>query len=1008
MDGVDRPGRGWWAEGMAGLGAFVGREIELSRLAGALGGDARMVLVVGDAGVGKTRFAGEVMARAAAAGMVMVRGECLPLAEKLPLLPVAEALGELSRLDDGELLEAALAMAPLYVPAEVARLLPRLAPGGMDTGERGERWRRERLFSAMAELLGAVARRSPVGLVVEDVHWADSATLDCLTYLSRTGGGGAVTVVATCRGDEASLDRHVAQWLAHMRGGDAVVEIRLVPLSRGETAEQITGLVDGPVPSRFADDLYARAEGNPFFTEQLVAAAQAGPSEGGLRTPSGLPERLAELLVARAARCGGDGRTVLAALAVAGRPLTEELLTGVTALEAAVVRAGLRELAAARLLADGGSEASYRPRHALLAEAVAAALLPGERVVLHERTARALEAEGDAALAAEVAGHWAAVGCRSEELRARVLAARAAEGVFSYAEAALHWERAIELCQAVPDAAGTAGADMPWLYLPAIDALEISGAGEHAGVLAEEAYRRFADHPDPAVAAVVHLRAAVFRGIEAPAAGLPLIREALRLFAQAPPSADHAEAWIRYADMFVLHAEGRREPARAALNRALELAEAAGATALIPRILAWLTVDPFFRGQTRDGFALLDRGRALAEAAADGQAVLRLAVTESDALLEMGKSQAAAEVGLRGLQAARQAGRQASPDAIVLAFNAAAAMLALGRTAEAAALIDPLTAGPPGRDRHGVDVLRVEIDMLRGDLEAAAQRQQQMSAFISHIGNIDHVREVRQRAAELALWSGRPGEALQEVGQALAPFTAADLTILSGWLLALGMRACADLAEQARARRDDYAIRDALTAAGDLGAWVKQMKGAPFTDHPFVATVPARRATWDAERTRLAGASDPAAWRAAAKTWEDLGCPHRAGYAWWRHAEAQLTAGQPAAAAAASLRAAAAASVGHAPLLAQVRRLAERARIPLDAPTAAGTPAPYGLTGRELAVLRLVAAGRSNAQIGAELFISPRTAGVHVTNILRKLGVTNRVQAAALAERAGLLDIPQP
>ena len=122
------------------------------------------------------------------------------------------------------------------------------------------------------------------------------------------------------------------------------------------------------------------------------------------------------------------------------------------------------------------------------------------------------------------------------------------------------------------------------------------------------------------------------------------------------------------------------------------------------------------------------------------------------------------------------------------------------------------------------------------------------------------------------------------------------------------------------------------------------------------------------------------------------------------------TPGSPPAAAAAALRAAAAAADGHAPLLAQIRLLAERARIPLQPPPSRRPrasrrerPAPYGLTGRELAVLRLLAAGRTNAQIGAELYISPKTAGVHVTNILRKLGVSGRVQAAALAERAGLL-----
>src|SRR5262249_11666775 len=233
----------------------------------------------------------------------------------------------------------------------------------------------------------------------------------------------AVTVVATCRGDEAPLDRPVADWLAHVRGGDAVEEIRLGPLSRGEAAEQITGLVGGPAPQGFADDLYARAEGNPFYTEQLVAAALASPAEGGLRAPAGLPERLAELLGARAARCRGDGQAVLAALAVAGRPLTEVLLGGITGLDVAAVQAGLRELAAARLLADSPAEAAYRPRHALLAEAVAAELLPGERVMLHERAARVLAVGGDQMLAAEVAGTSPAAGCPPEELPAPLPAA---------------------------------------------------------------------------------------------------------------------------------------------------------------------------------------------------------------------------------------------------------------------------------------------------------------------------------------------------------------------------------------------------------------------------------------------------------------------------------------------------------------------------------------------------------------------------------------------------------
>ena len=180
------------------------------------------------------------------------------------------------------------------------------------------------------------------------------------------------------------------------------------------------------------------------------------------------------------------------------------------------------------------------------------------------------------------------------------------------------------------------------------------------------------------------------------------------------------------------------------------------------------------------------------------------------------------------------------------------------------------------------------------------------------------------------LWAGRPGDALRETRRALALYKVPDLTILSGRLLAAGMRACADLAGQARARRDQPPPRTPRTPPM---AWPPGSSGWAASRSPttrIVATIPAERATWDAERTRVAGPGDPGAWDGAAKAWQDLGCPHRAGYAWWRQAEAQLDAGQPAAAAAGPLRAAAAAADGHAPLLAQIRALAERARIPLQ------------------------------------------------------------------------------
>ncbi len=945
--------------------------------------------------------------------MVCVSGACLPLAGELPLLPVADALGELSRLGDGRLLDVALGAVPRYVRTEVARLLPQLEAGEPGRGSTVEGWQRERLFLAVAELLGAVARESGLLLVTEDVHWADSATLDCLTYLVRTAGAGALTLMVTCRSDEVPLDGQVARWLAHVRGGGTVEEIRLGPLSRAEAAQQIAALVGEEPPDQFADDLFARTEGNPFFTEQLVAAALAGPAGDVPHPPGLLPERLAELLTARAAGCGSAAQTLLAGLAIAGRPLTETLVSQIAALDTESVREGLRELMA-RLLAVSTSGGGYRLRHALLAEAVATGLLPGERVEFHERTARALAAD-DELLAAEVARHWAAAGRTTEELPARVAAAGVAERVFGYAEAAVHLQRAIELCQTAPDSAGAAraaGIDMPQLYVRAIDALERSGDVERARELAEEAYSQFADHPDPITAAVAHHRVAHFQSIEAPATGLPLIEGALRLFAQTPPSADHAEALLDYGQRFMVHAEGRLEAGRAALERAVEIAEAAGATPLVARILPWLAFQAFTRGQIEEGFAILQRGRTLAETWADGTARLYLDIIESEALLNLARFDDASDVALRGLRVARQSGLHAWVRVTVLTLNACEGLLTRGRTKEAAALIDPLITGPPDRDTWGLHECRSEIDLLYGDIESATRRRQQIKPWADSAGSIEWARATTQRAADLALWAGRPADALGEARRVLALYTAPDLTIFCGRLLTLAMRGCADLAEQAQARRDHAATSSAQTAAGEIASWVDQMVGAPFADHPFVATIPAERATWRAERTRLEGDSDPVAWSIAAKTWEALECPHLAGYAWWRSAEAQLATDLPRAAAANALRLAAGAADGHAPLLAQIRTLAQRARIPLGPPPDAAsvapqkTATPYGLTERELAVLRLLAAGRTNTQIGAELFISPRTAGVHVTNILRKLGVANRVQAAALAERAGLIPPP--
>ena len=165
------------------------------------------------------------MARATAVGMVMVRGECLPLMGALPLLPVASALEELAGLDSGRVLETAFERAPGFVRGEVGRLLPQLGPGaGPDGPGRGEGWRREQLFAGVAGLLDAVAGGSGagLGLVVEDVHWADG---ECSPPL-RMSMMATLRMRTPGRGEPRQAVRRAGFWWTGWRcGGQSVAAV---------------------------------------------------------------------------------------------------------------------------------------------------------------------------------------------------------------------------------------------------------------------------------------------------------------------------------------------------------------------------------------------------------------------------------------------------------------------------------------------------------------------------------------------------------------------------------------------------------------------------------------------------------------------------------------------------------------------------------------------------------------------------------------------------------------
>jgi tetratricopeptide (TPR) repeat protein len=395
-----------------------------------------------------------------------------------------------------------------------------------------------------------------------------------------------------------------------------------------------------------------------------------------------------------------------------------------------------------------------------------------------------------------------------------VLAAEAAEQVFGYLEAARHWQRAIDLFGQVPEPKRRAGMDLPQLYIRCLDALRAAGEYERFDALAAEAYRRFAEDSDPMVAASVHLRFAGSRWQGSLADVREPLEQALRLFEQLPPSADHAKGWLAYSEILFAR-EGHGDARRAALTRGLDVAEAAGATGIAAGIQGRLAHDALLRGQVAEGLAIVRRASELAEASGDAEAFLNVACDESDTLLKIGRFNQAAEAGLRGLEVARKYGRHTSVHAYVVASNAAEAMVARGRTAQAAQLVDPLTDEPVAVNNYPAHLVRAEIDLLRGNGEAAASRLRQIKSIVGRT-NSDNACEIAQRAADVAIWAGRPADALAEVRDVLAAYEGTDWAVQWGWLLVVGMRACAELA--GRARRDDPVTRDALAAAGELVA----------------------------------------------------------------------------------------------------------------------------------------------------------------------------------------------
>jgi DNA-binding CsgD family transcriptional regulator/tetratricopeptide (TPR) repeat protein len=956
-------GCGWECAILAGVVAragevFVGRVRELGELERAVdatrAGSGATILVAGEAGIGKSRLASVLAGRARAAGFEILLGRAIDLVGvELPYQPFLEALRPLG---DPRQIDEPRAGSQLHV------------------------------FENTLALLTDRAAAAPVLLVLEDLHWADTSTLDVTVFLAHNLDSRAVLLLASYRADEPSSAERMRRFADRVRRSGSAVLLGLGPLERDELSALLAARTDGSLPAKLTNEIVARAEGNPFFAEELLAAADDPSRE--------LPRGLRELLLQRVARLDRRTQGLLRVAAAAGRDVAYPLLRAVTALPERDVRESLRRAVDHGVLVAHQATGSFRFRHALLAEAIYATILPGEREELHAKLAEELARSG-AASAAELAPHWEAAGRSTDALAASIDAAREAEAVFGLAEALAHLERALALWHAVPDAAGLTGLDLAELCTRTAELASQTSAALRAVELGRQAIEA-AGEGDPHRAALLHVRLGEYleqTGRED--ACLAAVERAVELVPAEPPSPERAYSLGTLAG--VLGVAWRYAESLPICEQALALARDVGAPEAEVRALTVLGTDLAYLGRGEEGVAHLRQALQLADEIGDHIGLERAWIHLTDVLTMLGRLRESARVGQEGLEVMRRCGI----DSPLLVANQIEALVAIGDWDEADRLSAAALRGITSSFPYWLLTIRAAVEIGRGELDAARAHLEDARATLRE----DHVLGLYDSyLAELALWERRWTDAEAAIDEGLFLARPRDAAQMRVQLCAKGLRAQAELSALARARRDADAARERLSRARRLLAAARSAAAAASAVTPSTA---GWRALAEAEYERARGVARPELWSDAADTWEQLERPPLAAYCRWRQAEALVSAGAPRAEASVPLRDAyaVAARIGAQPLLRELELLAQRARLdlaPAVAASSSGKEGPeeiLGLTPREAEVLSLLARGYTNREIAATLVISVKTAAVHVSHILRKLDAPNRLEAAAIAHR---------
>jgi DNA-binding CsgD family transcriptional regulator/tetratricopeptide (TPR) repeat protein len=956
----------------------VGRAAELETLRTLLGdtasGTPTIVLLGGDAGVGKTAFARAAVELAESMGFQRLNGACLSVEAGVPFAPVVEALRPILTESPDRLGPAGTTLLRL-LPGSVSAVASGPGPhAGLPPGQ---------VLDLLLAALGQLAGAGPVMLVLEDMHWADTSTRELAVHLARNLRG-PVCLLLSYRSDDLHRRHPLRPVLTELTRSAGAEHVDLGPLDREDLAELLANLLERAPDPSVVGAVLARSGGNPLFAEELIAAGAEAAQ---------MPPRLADLLLARIDSLTPPTARMLRLASAGGARVDTQLLALVLDETPEQVEAAAREAVDFNVLALRAGCLEFR--HELLREAAYDDLLPGERSRVHGRLAAAMEKrlEGSGVRptmneAAQIAYHWGAANQLPPALRWSLMAGQQAARLAA-PESVVHLDRVLELWDQVPGARDLAGICHSEILLLAAESSHIAGHLERALALLDRAIEEVDQIDEPLLASRIYgLRGSFCGGIGDTAGRLLAVDRAVEL-AEGEASAELAGALAvkaarRGYDFQLLEAITTAQRAVAVAQQVGSLTHESNAR----QALGWALVHT---GSVDEGLAQSRRGVEIAAATGRDYDEISAAATLAFLLFTAGRPHEAIRMADEAARRSSGLGLRWTTSFCVNQrvesllwtgqFDAAdismREMVELERGLSAATL--------PGTSRMFDGLLR----LWRGDLEGAVAS---LAAVTAAKMRLDDFSAGWEAAAWLAQAYARQGKAdgvevAVRVANAVQnregsyPSALAATTLFSTlWLLG-----------RTQATRPEL----------ELGLATLRLAEAAPDPGPGTqaAAYLAEARAWAATAT---GSPDPGLWAAAVSAWDAPGFNYPATEARGMLANALLAAGERDAARAETVRAWTDANgMGAAGLAERLGAFARRARFVLHA--AAGTPSPLDvLTPREREVLALLADGASNRVIGQQLFISTKTAGVHVSNLLGKLGVSSRLEAAALAHRSGL------